>query len=176
MLLPVVAVLALLGWATLRHEHSAPVGVALARGETPPLPPLTLAGFDGRPVALADLRGHPLVVNFWASWCVPCVEEAPILEGLAREFRANGLIVVGIDTQDLEPEGRQFLVRQGIHYLNLRDPDGSVGRMFGTTGVPETFFVGADGLIRGKFPGEQLDRAVWREAVRSLLAGHARVP
>lgn len=175
-LLPVAALLSILAWGTIRHERSAAVGVALARGQTPPLPAVTLRGFDGRAIVLADLRGHPLVLNFWASWCVPCAEEAPILEVISREFHASGLIVVGIDTQDLEQPARRFLTQHGITYMNLRDPDGALGRMFGTTGVPETFFVSADGLVRGKFPGERLDRSAWREVVKALLAGRPRVP
>jgi cytochrome c biogenesis protein CcmG, thiol:disulfide interchange protein DsbE len=175
-LLPVAALLAILAWGTVRHERSTAVGAALARGQTPPLPAATLLRFDGQSVALADLRGHPLVLNFWASWCVPCAEEAPILEGISREFYPRGLIVVGIDTQDLEQPGRRFMAAHGITYLNVRDPDGAVGRTFGTTGVPETFFVSADGLIRGKFPGEQVDLGAWREAVKALLAGHPHVP
>jgi cytochrome c biogenesis protein CcmG/thiol:disulfide interchange protein DsbE len=175
-LLPVLALLGLLAWGVVRHERAGAVGAALARGQTPPLPVLTLRRFDGQSVALADLRGHPLVLNFWASWCVPCAEEASILEAISREFRAGGLIVVGVDTQDLEQSGRRFVSQHALTYMNLRDPDGSVARMFGTTGVPETFFVSADGLIRGKFPGEQLDRGAWREAVRALLAGQFHVP
>ncbi len=175
-LLPVVALLGLLAWGTLRHERSGAVSAALARGQTPPMPALTLRRFDGQAVALTDLRGHSLVLNFWASWCVPCAEEASILEAISREFRAGGLLVVGIDTQDLEQSGRRFVARHGLTYMNLRDPDGSVARMFGTTGVPETFFVSADGLIRGKFPGEQLDPGAWRGAARGLLAGQPRLP
>jgi cytochrome c biogenesis protein CcmG/thiol:disulfide interchange protein DsbE len=175
-LLPVAALLAILAWGTIRHERSAAVGAALARGQTPPLPAAALRRFDGRPLALVDLRGRPLVLNFWASWCVPCAEEASILEEISREFRASGLIVVGIDTQDLEQPGRRFIAEHRITYLNVRDPDGAVGRMFGTTGIPETFFVSPDGLIRGKFPGEQVDPGAWREAVKALVAGHAHVP
>ncbi len=175
-LLPVIALLGVLAWATMRHERVAAVGVALARGETPPLPPVTLRGFDGRPVALADLRGHPLVLNFWASWCVPCAEEARVLEGISHEFRGSGLIVVGIDTQDLEEPARRFVSEHGTTYLNVRDADGTVGRLFGTTGVPETFFVSADGLIRGKFAGEETRPAPWREAIKALLAGRSHVP
>lgn len=175
-LLPVVVLLGVLAWATMRHERVAAVGAALARGQTPPLPAVALRGFDGKPVALAELRGHPLLLNFWASWCVPCAEEAPVLEGISREFHADGLIVVGIDTQDLEEPARRFVTEHGITYLNVRDPDGAVGRLFGATGVPETFFVSADGLVRGKFAGEQTEPAIWRETVRALLAGRPRVP
>ncbi len=175
-LLPVVGLLGFLAWATLRHQQSLEIGTALARGETPPVPAVILPAFDGRRMSLTDLQGHPILLNFWASWCVPCAEEAPILEAIWNEFRPKGLIVIGVDTQDLEPPARHFLVQHGITYTNVRDPDGSLAHLFGTTGVPETFFVGGDGLIRGKFPGEQRDRAAWRSAVEALLAGSPRVP
>jgi len=88
----------------------------------------------------------------------------------------RGLLVVGVDTQDLEAPARAFLGQYGVTYLNLRDPDGGVGRLFGTTGVPETFFIDAAGRIQGKFPGEQLDPAIWRRAADALLAGRRPVP
>ncbi|HKV44855.1 MAG TPA: TlpA disulfide reductase family protein [bacterium] len=176
LLIPVAAVLGVLAWAMVHHERSLEIGEALARGDTPPVPAVTLLDFDGHQVSLAALRDHPMVVNFWASWCVPCREEAPLLEGIWKEYRARGVIVLGIDTQDLTSPARRFLGQFGITYRNLRDPDGTGGHLFGTTGVPETFFVGADGRIRGKFPGEQGAPAVWREAVEGLLAGRAHVP
>ncbi len=176
LMLPVVALLGLLAWVTLRHQQSLEVGIALSMGQSPPLPAITLPAFDGRRVSLTDLRGRPALLNFWASWCVPCAEEAPILEAIWVTYRAKGLVVVGVDTQDLEAPARRFLARHGITYMNIRDPDGSLARMFGTTGVPETFFVSGDGRIRGKFPGEQVDRTAWQAAVDALLAGSARVP
>lgn len=182
LLLPVVALVALLAAASVRRDRALAIGAALARGETPPVPALVLqslpAGNGAAPpgVALRDLRGHAVVLNFWASWCGPCREEAPLLTGVARDYRSRGLLVVGVDTQDLESPARAFLARYKVTYLNLRDPDGSVGRLFGTTGVPETFFIDADGRIQGKFPGEQLDPAVWRRAVDAVLAGRRPVP
>ena len=188
MLLPVLALVALLAAASVRRERALAIGAALARGETPPVPAVTLrtlapsgppgggGGQAPQQVALRDLRGHAVVLNFWASWCGPCREEAPLLVGLARDYRSRGLVVVGVDTQDLEAPARAFLTQYGITYRNLRDPDGGVGRLFGTTGVPETFFIGADGRILGKFPGEQLDRTVWRRAAEALLAGRRPVP
>ena len=182
LLLPVVALIVLLAAASVRRDRALAVGAALARGETPPVPALVLRALPGgeapaaREVALRDLRGHPVVLNFWASWCAPCREEAPLLGRLARDYRARGLLVVGVDTQDLETPARAFLARYRLTYLNLRDPDGSAGRLFGTTGVPETFFIDAAGRIQGKFPGVQLDPAVWRRAADALLAGHRPVP
>lgn len=181
LLLPVVVVVVLLAAASVRHDRALAVGAALARGETPPVPALVLRALPdgpagGRDVALRGLHGHPVILNFWASWCAPCREEAPVLARLARDYRARGLLVVGVDTQDLEAPARAFLAHYGVTYLNLRDPDGSAGRLLGTTGVPETFFIDTAGRIQGKFPGVQLDPAVWRRAADALLAGHRPVP
>jgi len=84
--------------------------------------------------------------------------------------------VIGVDTQDMEAPARAFVKEFHITYPTLRDPDGSVARRFGTTGVPETFFIGADGRIRGKFPGAEARREAWRQAASALLSGRARVP
>ena len=188
MLLPVLALIALLAAASVRRERALAIGAAIARGEAPPVPAVMLrtitpagapgggAGQPPRQVALRDLRGRAVVLNFWASWCGPCRDEAPLLVGLARDYRDRGLVVVGVDTQDLEAPARAFLARYGVAYLNLRDPDGGVGRLFGTTGVPETFFIDADGRILGKFPGVQLDRTIWRRAAESVLAGRHPAP
>ena len=175
-LLPVLVVLALLAAATWRHQQTLAIGAALARGETPRVPDLTLPAFDGPPVSLRGLAGHPVILNFWASWCIPCRDEAPLLGGTWREFRSQGLIVLGVDTQDLEAPARAFLKEFQVTYLNVPDPDGSVGRRFGTTGVPETFFIDRDSRIRGKFPGAEVKRDAWRAAALGLLSGQARVP
>ena len=176
LLIPAATLLGLLVWVTLHHQRSLAVGVALARGETPPAPAVTFSTFDGRRVTLTDLRGHAVVLNFWAAWCVPCREEAPLLEGVWKEYRGRGLVVLGVDTQDLANPAREFLKQFGITYPNVRDPDGTVAHLFGTTGVPETFFIDADGRIRGKFPGEQVAPLAWRGAAEALLAGRAHVP
>jgi len=84
--------------------------------------------------------------------------------------------VLGVGTQDLEAPARAFLGEFRITYPNVRDPDGSVARLFGTTGVPETFFVGKDGRIRGKFPGVEARDDAWRAAAAALLADHPHVP
>ena len=164
-------VLALLVLGVSRHDRSAAVSDALARGETPAVPVITMPGFTGPPLSLQQLRGHPVVLNFWASWCVPCRSEAPKLESVWREFRPRGLVVVGVDTQDLMTPARAFLAEYKLTFPAVRDPDGSVARRFGATGVPETFFISADGRVLGKFPGEQEDLATWRAAVEALLKG-----
>lgn len=176
LLLPLLAILILLAAALSRHQQSLAIGAALARGETPLAPALTLPGLDGPPVSLAGLRGHPVILNFWASWCTPCRDEVPLLRATWAEFRSQGLIVLGVDTQDLEAPARAFVRDLGITYPTARDADGSVARLFGTTGVPETFFIGPDGRIRGKFPGVEVRRAAWRDAAKALLSGRRHVP
>lgn len=176
LLLPVLIILGLLAVALTRHQQTLAVGAALARGETPPVPAVTLPAFDGLPVSLATFRGHPVVLNFWASWCIPCRDEVPLLEEIWREFRSQGVILLGVDTQDLEAPARAFIKQYRITYPNVRDPDGSVGRLFGTTGVPETFFISSDGRILGKFPGVQVSRTAWHESVLALISGRAHVP
>lgn len=173
---PVLLVIGLFAAGTARHQRGLAISTALARGETPMAPSLTLPALDGPPLALSALRGHPVILNFWASWCAPCREEAPQLEAIWKTFGGRGLIVVGVDTQDLEGPGRAFLAQYKITYPNVRDPDGSVGRTFGTTGVPETFFIGADGRIKGKFPGERVDPGAWQSAAEALLAGKTPLP
>lgn len=173
---PVIVLLGLFAGGLVRHQETLSINAALARGENPPVPAVTLAALDGPPMSLASLRGRPVIVNFWASWCLPCRDEAPFLEATWREFRATGLLVVGVDTQDLEAPARALLREFRITYPTLRDPDGAVARRFGTTGVPETFFIGRDGRIHGKFPGVEVRREAWRAAASALLAGQARIP
>ncbi len=176
LLVPVLGLIGLLVAGTVHHQRALEVREALARGETPAVPAITLPGLEGPSIALATLKGHPVVLNFWASWCVPCREEAPLLEAIWKTSQAKGVIVVGVDTQDLEQPARAFLRQYRITFPTVRDPDGTVARLFGTTGVPETFFIGSDGHIRGKFPGEQPDPGAWHAAVAALLAGRAHVP
>jgi cytochrome c biogenesis protein CcmG, thiol:disulfide interchange protein DsbE len=176
LLLPAALIVGVMAAAMQRHRQTLEIGTALAHGDSPPVPPLRLPALTGAPVDLRALRGHAVVMNFWASWCDPCREETPLLEAVWRAYRPRGLVVLGIDTRDLESLALAFVSQYGITYPNVRDPDGSVARLFGTTGVPETFFIDSLGRIRGKFPGEQIDRAAWNAAVNALLTGRARIP
>ncbi|MBI3975554.1 MAG: TlpA family protein disulfide reductase [Armatimonadetes bacterium] len=164
-----VAAVALLGCAVLRPGPPA-VSVALARGARPPAPEFRLPRFPEGMLALSDLRGRIVLLNFWASWCLPCRDEAPLLERVWRTYGGRGVTVVGINIHDRETDARRFLLQTGIGYPNLRDPDGRVGRLYGITGLPETFFIGGTGRVVGRFPGAVVDWEVWQEAVERLLA------
>lgn len=125
-------------------------------------PDFSLVDLDGAPIRMADLRGSPVVVNFWASWCVPCVEEFPLLRAAAERHAADGLVVVGIVYQDRTAAARDFMARNGGSWPAAMDPGEVVATAYNILGPPETFFIGPDGTIAarqlGQFSAESLER------------------
>ncbi|MBW3588722.1 MAG: TlpA family protein disulfide reductase [Actinobacteria bacterium] len=89
----------------------------------------------------AELKGSPVVVNFWASWCIPCKEEAPTLEEKWRKYRAEGIRFVGVNVQDLEQDATAFVEEFGITFPSVRDTELELWNQFGVRGLPETFFI-----------------------------------
>lgn len=156
--LAVLAVVGLLAFGLLsKGEAKVELGQKAPDGALP-----TLMG-DGTG-SLADYRGQWVLVNFWASWCVPCRDESPALESFYRRHREDGFTVLGIDTRDLTGDGQDFVEKYGVTYPQLRDGDGSRSRDYGTTGVPESFLVDPKGKLklirRGPVDREYLDRYV----------------
>jgi cytochrome c biogenesis protein CcmG/thiol:disulfide interchange protein DsbE len=107
---------------------------------------------DGR-VGIRELRGVPIVLNFWASWCVPCREEAPLLERAWRRQRERGVLFLGLNMQDVTEDARDFIGEFDNSYLNIRDQSNGVARKWGVTGLPETFFVTPQGKVVGHVIG-----------------------
>lgn len=153
----VLAVLAVVGLLTFGLLSKGSSGVAL--GEVAPASPLPRLEGGGEG-SLADYRGRWVLVNFWASWCVPCRDEAPALESFQRRHGDGDFTVLGIDSRDLSGDGRAFARRFGLSYPQLRDGDGASAHDFGTTGVPENFLVDPRGkvrlLLRGPVTAEYL--------------------
>jgi cytochrome c biogenesis protein CcmG/thiol:disulfide interchange protein DsbE len=150
--LGVVALLALFIWGLGRRGTVGQVQVA-----TRPAPEFELVLFDPLPGAddrwrLSDLPDRPVVLNFWASWCVPCEDEAPILEQAARRF-GDRVAFVGVDVQDSDASARAFLRRYGVTYPNGADPGGEISIDYGMSGVPETYFISRDRQIARKWAG-----------------------
>lgn len=104
------------------------------------------AARDGR-VTSRELAGTPYVLNFWASWCVPCRAEARQLERAWQSARNNGVLFVGLNQQDLVSDAHAFMRRYHQSYLNIRDPQNDVALRWGVTGLPETYFVTAGGKV-----------------------------
>jgi cytochrome c biogenesis protein CcmG/thiol:disulfide interchange protein DsbE len=118
-----------------------------------PAPAFTLkAAGSGAPMSLAALRGRPVVINFWATWCVPCYEEHAVLVAAAREA-GDSVQFLGVIYEDDEDRVGDFLSRQGKAYPSLMDDDGKTAMSYGVYGVPETFFVDAQGRIAAKYTG-----------------------
>jgi cytochrome c biogenesis protein CcmG/thiol:disulfide interchange protein DsbE len=118
-----------------------------------PLPSFSATTLEGKAFSSAQLKGRPAIVNVWASWCPPCVDEHPVLLDTASRH-ADDLTIVGILYQDTPDGARGFLARYGDGgWPNLLDSSGQIAIDLGVTGPPETFFVDADGIVRARHVG-----------------------
>ena len=106
-----------------------------------------------RKVALHDLRGQVVVLNFWATWCPPCVEEMPSLIQMADKVKPKGVTVLGVSVDVDQAAYENFLKNHGVDFLTVRDPDEKSPALYGTTGWPETFIIDRQGVLRRKFVG-----------------------
>ncbi len=138
-LLGLLALLAL----GLRRSQQRPVVIGQK------VPDFTLTTFDGQTVRLADQEGKVVLINFWASWCIPCEDEAPELEAAWRYYQPRGDVVfLGIDYVDTEPEARAYLNKFDITYINGPDLRTRISQAYRITGVPETYIIDRQGILR----------------------------
>jgi len=154
----VVLAIALFGWALVASGRSDQFDSAVASGKKPAAPAFSLPVIwsPGRhmrsPLSLGDLRGRPVVINFWASWCGPCRSEIPLLVDAAGKSHGR-VSFVGIDVQDLTGDARRFLAKFHVNYLSVRDGGNSTYRGYGLSGVPESFFIDRRGRAIVHVPG-----------------------
>lgn len=183
-ILAAVAFVALLVYGLTTKAANSTIDDALSRGEAVPAPGFTLsaladgsgpgsawsrAAADGS-VSLRELRGTPLVLNFWASWCDPCRAEAKVLERAWRQQTSGDVLFVGLDVQDAREDARDFIAQFGLTFPHVRDPGNDTQRAWGVTGLPETYFIGADGRVVGHVIGT-VDDAQLRDGVAAAKAG-----
>lgn len=106
-----------------------------------------------RKVNLDQFKGQILVLNFWATWCPPCVEELPSLEVMQERMRSHGVVVLGVSIDVDNNAYHRFIKERGVNFLTIRDPEQKVAQLYGTSGWPETYIIDRQGVIRRKFIG-----------------------
>jgi cytochrome c biogenesis protein CcmG, thiol:disulfide interchange protein DsbE len=158
----VLGLLGLLVWKIASDDAPvAQVGKPVPRFDLP-----TLSG-DER-VAVADHVGKPMVINFWATWCVPCRSEAPLLERAAKQHD-DRVVFIGVDVRDFIGDAKEFVAEHDLTYLIAYDGPAKLWEPWGITGLPETFFVNRDGTIVAHKVGE-VDEVELDEAIRKTLS------
>jgi cytochrome c biogenesis protein CcmG/thiol:disulfide interchange protein DsbE len=137
----ILGLLAMLGWRMYKiSQGQVDSGMA---------PDFTLTSFDGETLTLSELRGQVVIINFWASWCPPCREEAPYLEATWRKYKDQGVVFIGVDYVDTETAALSYIEEFDITYFNGPDVGTRISYDYNMKGVPETFFVAKNGEIRG---------------------------
>jgi len=118
-----------------------------------PATPFTVTLFDGRKITLDDLRGKAVFLNFWASWCPPCRDEARDLEAAWQKVKGKDMVFIGVALQDLDNNSLEFLKEFEVTYPNGKDATGKIAVDYGTWGIPESFFIDPQGRITYKHVG-----------------------
>ncbi|MGE5618840.1 MAG: TlpA family protein disulfide reductase [Sphingomonadaceae bacterium] len=111
-------------------------------------PDFSLKGLDGQTVRLSELRGKPVLVNFWATWCPPCRQEMPDLEKVYQRYRDEGVVFLGVNKEEDAETVRKFVEQNRYSWTFLLDSDGKVGNSYWVSGIPTSYFVDREGIVR----------------------------
>ena len=146
---------------------------AQAHGQTPgsAAPPFTLKKLDGAPASLSDYAGHPVLINFWATWCRPCRDEMPLIIDAYRAHQPEGLAVLAVDLTQQEGSKKdvlKFVTEFQMSFPVLLDEKSKVSRSYALHGLPTSFFVGSDGIVRAVNPGP-VSKAALQQHLSEIL-------
>jgi thiol-disulfide isomerase/thioredoxin len=164
-----VAILALAGVLSIVLTGSDQDGTATAAPSGDPAPDVSFQLFDGTDATLADFRGQPLVLNFWASWCPACVAEMPSFQAVHAAIGSE-VVFLGLDVQDTRGAADAFVQQSGVDYLLGEDPDGVVLAAFDGIAMPTTIFIDEAGNVIGRHSG-----AIFEDDLRRLILEHLGV-
>lgn len=163
-----VVVLSLLGLVAFQMRQNGPLAAGpVGVGEK--APDFTLTTFDGQTYTLSQMRGTVVLVNFWASWCIPCEQEAPALENAWRHYQDQGVVFIGVDYVDTETAARAFMRRFDVTYPNGPDLGTRISQAYRIRGVPETYIVDRSGQLAYTKIGPFLDQAEIESVIDPLL-------
>ena len=169
-----LSLIAAILWTVASRVPSA-VGAPLSSSPSPRegffAPDFALDTLQGEQVRLSDLRGKIVVVNFWTTWCPPCRAETPALETSYESYQDSDVVVLGVNLtdQDSLPEVESFVQEFGLTYPILLDRDGAVGLMYQLSGLPTTFFISREGIIRTVVVGGPMSETFIRSKIEALL-------
>jgi cytochrome c biogenesis protein CcmG/thiol:disulfide interchange protein DsbE len=165
----VLALLALLAYGIAQNQTGQSIDSQLAAGKRPPAPKVSLPRLDGGgDVSLSSYRGKVVVLNFWASWCPPCKNEAPVLSRWQKTLSRAGGTIVGVDVLDVSSDAEHFIADHKLDFPHLRDQDGSRLKSFEVVGYPETVVLDRKGRIAATSRGV-VDDAFFKKKVQPLL-------
>jgi cytochrome c biogenesis protein CcmG, thiol:disulfide interchange protein DsbE len=165
---PVLALVLLLASGIGNDPRDLPSELVARRA-----PPFSLPSLTGdETISSADMRGQAVVLNFWASWCVPCREEHGALDAAWDRYRERGVVVLGVNVEDARPDALEYVEKVGGSWPLVTDPGSRTSIAFGRFGVPETFVIAPDGTIVAKMVGavtyewlvDAIERALRSEA------------
>jgi len=161
------------GWIALSAipEGSATAGAIPAPQEGFLAPDFSLETLEGGSIQLSDLRGQPVLINIWASWCPPCRSEMPAMQRVYRDFQEQGFVILAVNAthQDSIADAAAFAADKGLGFPILLDVDGRVSQAYQVHSLPTSFFVGYDGIIREVVIGGPMSETLLRTRVENLL-------
>jgi cytochrome c biogenesis protein CcmG/thiol:disulfide interchange protein DsbE len=176
-LLPALGLIGLLAWGVSQSEgRPGGLGINTELGEVSvqpaPARPFSLTLFGGSALALEELKGKVVLVDFWASWCPPCRQEAPVLAQVYKEYKGKAVEFVGVGIWDSQSEALKFIDRYGVTYPSGLDGKGIIAIDYGVTGIPEKYFIDRSGVLVKKFIGP-MDEAKLRRVLDEMLNENA---